>query len=166
MIDIKNIDFNPFSKIGDGALLGVAAGDKKNAMTVSWGGTGIMWNKPVFTVYVRPQRHTFALAKSATTATLSFFSSLKEEKFEGDVKKMLSYFGRTSGRDTDKCATLSHRVENGALIFDDADLTLVGRKIYESVIDPAGFIEKGLEKNYNGDYHTIWYYEIIEVIKK
>lgn len=162
MIDIKNIDFNPFRRIGDGALFGVVAGDKKNAMTVSWGGVGIMWNKPVFTVYVRPQRHTFPLARVADKATLSFFSSLDGDEFGGDVKKMLSYFGTKSGRDTDKCATLSHHEEDGALIFESAGLTLVGRKIYESVIDPRGFVDKGLDKNYNnGDYHAVWYYEIV-----
>ena len=161
MIDIKNIDFNPFKKIGDGALFGVVAGNEKNAMTVSWGGVGIMWNKPVFTVYVRPTRHTFALAKASDTATLSFFTALRDNEFEGDVKKMLSYFGTKSGKDIDKCATLSHREENGALFFESAGLTLVGRKIYESVIDPRGFVDEELDKNYNNDYHTVWYYEIV-----
>ena len=31
---------------------------KHNAMTISWGGMGTLWGKPVVTVYVRPNRHT------------------------------------------------------------------------------------------------------------
>ena len=42
----------------DWALL--TAGEKGgfNSMTVSWGGLGTLWNKPVATVYVKPVRHT------------------------------------------------------------------------------------------------------------
>ena len=32
----------------------VCAGD--NAMTASWGGMGVLWNKPVAFVFIRPQR--------------------------------------------------------------------------------------------------------------
>ncbi len=30
-----------------------------NTMTASWGGLGVLWNKPMATIYVRPQRYTF-----------------------------------------------------------------------------------------------------------
>ena len=38
----------------------LTAGDKEkfNTMTVSWGGLGTIWGKPVATVYVRKSRYT------------------------------------------------------------------------------------------------------------
>ena len=57
--DISTLKFNPFDKISRQWML-VTAGDNdsSNTMTASWGGVGIMWGKPVATVYIRPQRYT------------------------------------------------------------------------------------------------------------
>ena len=39
------IDFDPFKKIGEEwALFGVSAEGESNAMTVSWGEAGVLWN--------------------------------------------------------------------------------------------------------------------------
>ena len=55
---------NPFKMLGkDWALLTGGTPENCNPMTVSWGGMGILWNMPVATVYVRPQRYTFGLAE-------------------------------------------------------------------------------------------------------
>ena len=59
-IDIrKYCEESPLSLIGDQWAL-LSAGDKNgwNTMTVSWGQLGVLWNKNVVTVYIRPQRHT------------------------------------------------------------------------------------------------------------
>ena len=154
--DIK--DFNPFLKIGaQWALLGAVAGEDKNAMTVSWGEAGVLWNKPIFTVYVRPTRYTYQLLENSDIATLSFFGE--------EMKKTLSYFGRVSKRDEDKLETaqIEHHVEDGALIFDKAELTLVGRKLYYTDIDPRHFIDESIDLNYSNDYHRAYTYEIIKV---
>ena len=51
---------NVFQLIGeDWALLTGGTKEKCNPMTVSWGGLGVLWNKNVCFVFVRPQRHTF-----------------------------------------------------------------------------------------------------------
>ncbi len=154
--DIK--DFNPFLRIGsDWALLGAVMGERKNAMTVSWGDAGVLWNKPIFTVYVRPTRYTYHLIEGSDIATLSFFDE--------SMKKTLSYFGRVSGKDEDKFAysKIEHHIEDGALMFDRAKLTLVGRKLYYSDIDPRHFKDEAIDLNYSGDYHRAYTYEIIKV---
>ncbi|MBE6701141.1 MAG: flavin reductase family protein [Ruminococcaceae bacterium] len=161
MTDPNTLDFNPFEKIGkEWALFGVASEDESNAMTVSWGEVGVLWNKPIFTVFVRPTRYTHTLSEKTDIATLSFF--------DGNFKKVLSYFGRVSGRDENKLevSNLEYKVENDALIFEDATLTLVGKKLYFDEIDPKNFCDPELEDNYDNDYHKIYVYEIIEVIKK
>ena len=157
---ITSLDFNPFLKIGsEWALLGASRNGASNAMTVSWGETGVLWNKPIFTVFVRPTRHTFSLLEKTDIATLSFFG--------GEKKKELSYFGSVSGRDEDKLGRsgLKSEVREGALLFDDAKLTLVGRKLYYTDINPAHFIDETLDSNYSGDYHRAYTYEIIDILK-
>ena len=41
-----------------GRALLTVGGDSPNTMTIAWGSIGYCWNRPVFTVYVRPCRHT------------------------------------------------------------------------------------------------------------
>lgn len=58
-IDPKKLDKNLFSLLGDRwALVTAGTAEQCNTMTVSWGGTGILWNQPVVTIYLRPQRYT------------------------------------------------------------------------------------------------------------
>lgn len=58
-IDPKELNQNVFSMIGEQWML-VTAGtaERCNTMTASWGGLGVLWGKPVATVYIRPQRYT------------------------------------------------------------------------------------------------------------
>lgn len=157
---VAGLDFNPFSKIGSSwALLGVTSGEERNAMTVSWGQVGVLWNKPIFTVYVRPTRHTYSLLEKTDIATLSFF----DER----VKKTLSYFGRTSGRDEDKLGVsgIKWHTENDALLFDSATLALLGKKLYHSDINPRHFWDSTIDSNYSNDYHREYVFEITDVIK-
>lgn len=56
----EEIADNPFKLIGkDWGLVTAGTKDGFNTMTVSWGGVGIMWNKPVAYTFIRPQRYTF-----------------------------------------------------------------------------------------------------------
>ena len=60
-IDPKDLTENVFSLLADRwTLITAGTPQRCNTMTASWGGLGVLWNKPVATIYVRPQRHTFA----------------------------------------------------------------------------------------------------------
>ena len=78
----------------------LAAGDlaagKFNAMTVGWGMMGTMWNLPVVTAAVRPQRHTLEFMNEYETFTLSAFPE--------SCRAILAFCGSHSGRDEDKFA--------------------------------------------------------------
>ena len=91
----KTLTENVFSLIGDRWML-ITAGtpDHCNTMTASWGGLGVLWRKPMATIYVRPQRYTFGFIEQSDEFTLSFFGP--------QWKKALSYCGAVSGRDEDK----------------------------------------------------------------
>ena len=75
----------------------VTAGDKNvgfNGMTVSWGGFGIMWNRPVAFIFVRKSRYTHEFLDKSSSITISFLSD--------EYKEAKVLFGRESGRDVNK----------------------------------------------------------------
>ena len=73
-IDPKQIAGNPFAMIGDQWMLITAgSGERCNTMTASWGGLGVLWNAPVATCYVRPQRYTKEFMDAEEYFTLTFF---------------------------------------------------------------------------------------------
>ena len=53
----------------------VTAGTLKhyNTMTISWGGLGTLWSRPVATVYVKPIRYTYQFLEKNEYFTVSFF---------------------------------------------------------------------------------------------
>lgn len=162
-IDIKELEFNPFSKIGTQWML-ITAGDeeKHNTMTASWGGLGIMWGKNIATVYIRPQRYTKEFVDANDTFTVSFFP----EK----CRKALQICGSVSGRDVDKEkeAGLTPYYVDGTTAFEEAELIFVCRKQYHQDMLPECFDEaKNDEKWYPGkDYHTMYMAEITKVLVK
>jgi flavin reductase (DIM6/NTAB) family NADH-FMN oxidoreductase RutF len=157
------ITANPFELIGrDWALITAKNGDGCNTMTASWGGVGIMWNKPVAFTFIRPQRFTYGLVENEEYFTLCFF--------EDEYRDALNFCGTKSGRDVDKIKEtgLTPLYDEAAPYFAEAKLVLICRKLYaqdlneESVVIPA---ETG--KFYNGgDYHRMYISEIVKVLKK
>ena len=79
-----------------GAFLNVA-GEVDNSMTIGWAQSGFLWNRPMLTVFVRPQRHTFGLLNRAGAFTISI-----PEK--GTLTEALRMAGSRSGREIDKFA--------------------------------------------------------------
>jgi len=132
-----------------------------NTMTASWGGMGVLWGMDVAFIFVRPSRRTFGFTNDSRLFTLSFFG---EEK-----RSALDLCGKQSGRDTDKAAAaglspvyFDEGLERGALSFAEARDILFCRKVYNQDIDPALFLDKSIEKNYNGNnYHRMYIGEII-----
>ena len=162
-IDPKQLNFNPFSAIGDKWML-VTAGDsnKANTMTASWGGAGVLWNKNVVTCYIRPQRFTRELIDANENFSVSF---LPEE-----FRKQLVYCGRVSGRDEDKImgSGLTLLNDYAAPCFEEADTVLICKKIYVGELKPQGIVyPEHDEANYPAkDYHIVYIGEITEALVK
>ena len=58
-VDVNTFDLKIFNKLNkEWALLSAGNKDAFNTMTISWGEMGTLWNKPVMTCFVRPQRYT------------------------------------------------------------------------------------------------------------
>lgn len=153
---------NIFDLIGRQWML-VTAGNKKNfnTMTASWGGAGILWNKPVAISFIRPQRYTYKFLEKSDRYTLSFYD-------EG-YRDALNFCGSHSGRDCDKAkeAGLTPVAANDAVYFDEAKLVLICRKLYIQDFKPECFIDKSIVNTYNGDdYHRVYIGEIEKVLAK
>ena len=129
-----------------------------NMMTVAWGSIGCMWSKPFVQVVVRPQRHTYGFMEKSDSFTLCAFP----EKY----RDVLQTMGTISGRDGDKVSktslTLKPSTKVAAPAYEQADLILECRKMYFRDMDPAGFLDEGIQKNYPGrDYHRVYFGEIV-----
>lgn len=162
-INQDKIEDNPFKLIGkDWMLITAGKKDDFNTMTASWGGFGFLWQKPVCTIYIRPQRFTYNFVEKYDCFTLSFF----EEKY----RESLKICGSKSGRDTDKVkeAALTPLItENGNVCFSEARLVVECRKIYHQDIDPRFFLDDSIKSNYPGkDYHRMYIGEVINTIIK
>ncbi|MCH5303709.1 MAG: flavin reductase family protein [Ruminococcus sp.] len=160
-ISVSEINNNPFDLIGkDWALVTAKNGDGCNTMTASWGGVGIMWNKPVAFTFIRPQRFTYGLIENEEYFTLSFY---KEE-----YRDVLRFCGSKSGRDYDKAkeCNITPVYDEKAPYFAEAELVLVCKKLYAQDLDEQSVIAKGeVLKNYSdNDYHRMYISEIVKVL--
>lgn len=161
-VDPKELALNPFSAIGEQWML-ITAGTKErcNTMTASWGGLGVLWGAPTATIYIRPQRYTKEFVDAQEYFTLSFFG----EEYRGALKLC----GTRSGRDTDKvkeCGFTVAAAECGAPYLEQAELVLVCRKRMVVPMDPALMPEDVKEKWYKGDWHTMYWGEVVEALEK
>ena len=161
-VDPKTLSENVFSLIGDKWML-ITAGtaERCNTMTASWGGLGVLWGVPMATAYIRPQRYTRQFVDESEYFTLSFFPE--------EYRKELSLCGTRSGREVDKvkeCGFTVRSGQGGAPWFEQADLVLVCRKRMAMPMDPAAMPEDVKEKWYDGDYHIIYWGEIVEALVK
>ena len=160
--DPATLACNPFSLIGkDWALLTAGDASGFNTMTVSWGNMGVMWNKNIVTVFVRPQRYTREFIEHSDKFTLSFYDE--------SMRPALRLCGSKSGRDLDKAAAagLTPVFENGTTYFAQAKLVLECRKIYCDKIRPEGFLIPEINDSYaEKDYHFVYMGEILRVLEK
>ena len=163
-IAIEELEFNPFQKISKEWML-ITAGDetKSNTMTASWGGMGVLWGKNVFFCFVRPQRFTKEFIDRSDKISLSFFDPSK-------YRAALNYCGTHSGRGEDKIrnANLHAAVRDGAVYFDEARLTIVGRKLFAQPLNETSFLDSAIvDKFYPAkDFHTMYVCEISEISEK
>ena len=128
---------------------------KVNAMTASWGGMGVLWNKPVAIGFVRPQRHTFGLTEEQDRISLAFLGE--------DKREALSLCGSKSGRDCDKLslAGLTSLNADGVPVIGEARVILICKKLYAQFLTEDSFVDSSLLSNYkNGDYHRMYVWEI------
>ncbi|MDO4369488.1 MAG: flavin reductase family protein [bacterium] len=158
-INIKDLDFNPFDLLTNWAVFASKKGEDCDAMTISWGAFGSLWEKYTTTIYIRPQRYTKKLLDENEYYTISFFDK--------EYKKDLGLLGAISKNDDkDKMGKVSFtKIEDdNILYFKEAKLVFVCKKLYVNQINKDGIKDNDvIDKMYsNNDFS----YEYIGQIEK
>ncbi|MBO5383919.1 MAG: flavin reductase [Ruminococcus sp.] len=163
-INISELSFNPFEKIGKEWMLLTGGNiDSFNTMTASWGQLGVLWNRNVLTCYIRPNRYTYDFVENGESFTASFFGE--------QYRSALAFCGSHSGRDCDKVKEtgLTPAEVDGCVGFEEADMVVVCRKLYNYDLQESGFISNdGIpEQFFSSDpYHRAYIAEITAVYVK
>ena len=143
------------------ALLTAGNKDSFNTMTVSWGGMGTIWGKSVATVYVRTSRYTHEFMDREGYFTVSFYPE--------EYRKVLGVLGSKSGRDMDKMngSGLTAKALQESVTFEEAEITLVCRKMFMQRLEPSNITDPDAAKFYAGDApHDMYIGEVVDIISK
>ena len=112
------------------AILSVGNKNLYNSMTIEWGSLGVAFKKPVFTVYVKPDRYTYEVMEKSDIFTVNFI--------ERKLLKKFAIYGTKSGKDVNKeeeAGTHIQFLEKGGITFGEAVEVYVCKKMAKSVID-------------------------------
>ena len=141
----------------------ITAGNKEkfNMMTASWGGIGVLYNKPVAICFINPARYTYQVIEGSNgTYTLTFYGE--------EYRDALKYCGSKSGRDEDKVkgsGLTPIEVGEGAMAFGEATLIIECRKLVSQSIslDAVNNVEERnrrasqpMHKMYIGEIVNVW----------
>jgi flavin reductase (DIM6/NTAB) family NADH-FMN oxidoreductase RutF len=135
-----------------------------NSMTASWGGVGILFNKPVAWCMLRANRYTLELIKKEHTYTLSYFPD--------EYKEQALFFGSKSGRNTDKMkeTTLTPvQTPDGSTTYKEARLVLECKIIELTTVSPDDYYTQDAKnfiiEGYNEakEYHKLVFGDITNV---
>lgn len=163
----EEFDENIFNLVGKDWTV-ITAGEEQNSMVASWGGVGIMFNKPVTWCFLRANRYTLEKIKETGFYTMSYFP----EQYRGDIMP----FGTKSGRNTDKMAQTKLTpvlTPAGAPAYKEAKIIIECKLIAAPTVSKDEFYtQEGkdfLQGGYDEakDWHKLVYGEITKIyIKK
>ena len=143
----------------------LTAGDREtcNTMTIGWCQLGRVWNLPVCTVYVRPERYTYEFMESHDYFTVSVLPQ--------EAKKIMALCGTKSGRDVDKvreCGLTLCYGAGDAPFFDEAEWVLVCKKAYVQDLDAACVLDARIHGSYGakGNWHRAYIGVVVEAYQQ
>lgn len=154
---------SPFQVIGkDWMLITAEKAGKVNTMTASWGGFGVMWNKNVAFVVIRPHRYTKEFVDNSDTFSLTVL--------DNSWRKQLGYLGTVSGRDEDKIGKCNLTVQHvdDTPYFEEGEIVLICRKLYAQEFKPECFLATELDAQWypERDHHTMYVAEVQKILIK
>ncbi len=165
VVDPKDMTDNVFKLVGDDVTV-ITAGKapEHNSMAASWGGFGVLFNKPVTWCFLRANRFTLEKMREAKTYTFSYFPP----EHRDDVL----FFGSKTGRDTDKMKKSKLTpvaTPDGQTTYAEARLVIECKLVEITTVKPDDFhtgegrqfVEEGHQEA--GDYHKLVLGEIMKV---
>jgi flavin reductase (DIM6/NTAB) family NADH-FMN oxidoreductase RutF len=161
-LEVDTMEFNPFVSIGkDWALVSAGSKAKANAMTISWGGVGVLWGKNVAFIFIRDSRYTKEFIDGSEFFSISFMGE--------EYRDALNYCGSYSGRDTDKVfkAGLTWNYKHSIPFIDEGNFVFICHKLSATRLTEDSFISPDIKKWYaDGDMHTMYIGEIMDFLAR
>ncbi len=168
-IEPAEIPGDVFTLIGkDFTVITAGIPEHYNSMVASWGGWGILFNKPATWCFLRASRYTLELMRKDDGYTMSYF--------EEDYKDDFMPFGEQTGRNGNKMQEsklTAVETPEGNMAFKEAKLIIECKMVQETTISPDDFktdegrkfvIDAHIEV---GEYHKLVFGEITKVwVKK
>ena len=163
----EDFDENIFKLVGKDFTV-ITAGETPNSMVASWGGVGIMFNKPVTWNFLRANRFTLEKIRETGTYTMCYFP----DQYKGDIMQ----FGMKSGRNTDKMAQTKltpMMTPDGYPAYAEAKIIIECKLLAASTVskdefyteEAKTFLQEGFDDA--KDWHKLVYGEITKIyIKK
>ena len=134
-----------------------------NAMAIGWGQIGIVWGKPIFTVFVRPSHYTYKLIEEAGEFTVNIVPQ--------QLKDLVQYCGTTSGRDHDKFREKGLKAIPSSKartpLIKECILHYECKIIYKNDLIPSELEASIIPAFYpKGDLHRVYFGEILACQKE
>jgi flavin reductase (DIM6/NTAB) family NADH-FMN oxidoreductase RutF len=139
----------------------------QNSMTASFGGMGILFNKPTTWCFLRASRYTLEIIRNEKNYTMSYFP----EQYKNDVV----YFGSKTGRDSDKMKNSKLTpitTPDGGSSYEEAKLIIECSLTAINTVSPDEyFTDEGRDFVVEGfndakDYHKLVFGEITRVWRR
>ncbi len=131
-------------------------------MTISWGGVGVIWGKNAAYIFIRDSRYTKELLDKNDFFSISFLPS--------QYREALAYCGSFSGRGNDKFekAGITPAFRHGIPYVDEGNFILLCQKMAAARLTEEMFLTPDIEKKWyaNGDMHTMYIAEIIDILAR
>ena len=126
----------PFTTPKMPAVLSAGNKDSHNSCVIGWGLLGVAWSRPLFIVYVKPDRYTYQFMETTEFFTVNFIKKSLYKKFR--------IYGNKSGRDINKEEESGAQIQyldNGGITFKEAEEVYVCKVMAKTYFD-----EKNLSK--------------------
>ena len=126
----------PFTTPKMPAVLSAGNKDSHNSCIIGWGLLGVAWSRPLFIVYVKPDRYTYQFMETTEFFTVNFIKKSLYKKFR--------IYGNKSGRDINKEEESGAQIQyldNGGITFKEAEEVYVCKVMAKTYFD-----EKNLSK--------------------
>ncbi len=161
------IDFTDFyaqtikAMTSHGLLLGsYDSARKPNIMTIGWGTIGNIWGMPIWTVLVRPSRHTYFNIEHTGCFTVNVPGE--------NLGLACAICGTKSGKEIDKfaeCELTAEKASNvWAPVVAECPIVYECQVVHRSDVMPERLADEILSGAYvDGDYHRVYFGKILAV---
>ncbi|MDR1886849.1 MAG: flavin reductase [Prevotellaceae bacterium] len=150
-ISPEEITDNVFKLVGkDFTVITAGKIPAHNSMTASWGGLGILFEKPTTWCFLRASRYTLELIKQEHSYTMSYFPD--------EYKEQVLFFGSKTGKNTDKMkeTTLTAvQTPSGNTTYKEARLIIECKLTELTTVGPDDFYTPEGKSFIDGAYEEV-----------